>query len=212
MATVVVTILAAGGQGRDLELPGDVPISTLAPAIAQTLQSSNFSVDGAPLKAVLKLEGTDEVLHFDQTLESAGVVHGDTLRMIIKQMPSDLADHEIGLRFSGPGFLHASGRTFPFRGKSMLVGRVDRAAGVASVVLGVDLTELEERDARSVSRRHAQIFLRDGRYWLQDLKSTNGTTVNGRVLLPEARHPLTHGDQVQFGDVKVYFFWDSQES
>lgn len=211
MATVVVTILAGGDEGRDLELPGDVPLSTLAPAIAQALQISGFSEDGTPVKVVLKFEGTDEVIHVDQTLETAGAVNGDILRMIVKEIPPDLVDREIGLRFSGPGLLHPSGRTFPFRGKSLLVGRVDRAAGVVSVVLGVDLTDLEDPQSYSVSRRHAQVLFRDGKYWLQDLQSTNGTTVNGRMLLPEARHPLLHGDELHFGDVKVYFIWDSQE-
>jgi uncharacterized ubiquitin-like protein YukD len=212
MATIVVTILAGGGGGRDLELPGDVPLSTLAPAIAHALQIPGFSEDRSPLKAVLKFEGTEEVIHVDQTLETAGVVNGDILRLIVKEIPSDLKDREIGLRFSGPGFLHPGGRTFPFRGKSLLIGRVDRAAGVVSVVLGVDLTDLEDLSAHSVSRRHAQVLFREGRYWLQDLQSTNGTTVNGQALRPETRHSLLHGDEIQFGDVKVYFIWDSQEA
>src|SRR5690242_10997275 len=34
-------------------------------------------------------------------------------------------------------------------------------------------------EVRSVSRHHARIFYEGGRYWLKDLDSANGTTVNG---------------------------------
>jgi pSer/pThr/pTyr-binding forkhead associated (FHA) protein len=38
----------------------------------------------------------------------------------------------------------------------------------------------------SVSGEHAQLELRDGRWWLEDLDSTNGTWVNGRRLTQPA--------------------------
>jgi hypothetical protein len=51
-------------------------------------------------------------------------------------------------------------------------------------------------DDRRVSRRHAEIRLRLGRYTLYDLQSTNGTTVNGRRV---AEVVLSDGDTVQIG-------------
>ena len=51
-------------------------------------------------------------------------------------------------------------------------------------------------DDRRVSRRHAEIRLRLGRYTLYDLQSTNGTYVNGRRV---AEIVLSDGDRVQIG-------------
>jgi pSer/pThr/pTyr-binding forkhead associated (FHA) protein len=45
-----------------------------------------------------------------------------------------------------------------------------------------------------VSRRHCAFWLRDGRAWVQDLGSSNGTRLNGKPLT-EAR-PLAEGDRL----------------
>jgi len=211
MSLIVVTILDGRGGRRDLELPGDVPLSTLGPAIAKAVHHPNFPEGDTHVKAVLKLEGSSEVLPLDQSLESAGIVHGDVLELLVKAIPEGIAESEVNLAFTGPGFAHPSGKTYPFRGKNVLIGRVDRASGVVSKVLGVNLTDLEDIEEPSVSRRHARILLRDGEYLIQDLRSTNGTLVNGRMLEPETRCPLEHGDKVQFGDVALFFIWDGQE-
>jgi hypothetical protein len=49
-----------------------------------------------------------------------------------------------------------------------------------------------------VSQVHARAFERDGRLWLEDLGSTNGTFVNGK----QVREPvmLRRGDRVQVGE------------
>lgn len=49
-----------------------------------------------------------------------------------------------------------------------------------------------------LSRRHAHIFSRQGQLYLEDLGSTNGTTVNGQRLDEHAR-PLASGDVLCFG-------------
>jgi DNA-binding NtrC family response regulator len=57
-------------------------------------------------------------------------------------------------------------------------------------------------DAR-VSRRHAHLVERDGRIWLADLGSRNGTLLNGEKLEGEA--PLRQGDRVVVGDTLFVF-------
>jgi hypothetical protein len=52
----------------------------------------------------------------------------------------------------------------------------------------------------SVSRRHARLFFRDGRWILQDLDSTNGTRVNGSRV---GRCALRPGDDVALGDAHL---------
>lgn len=52
-------------------------------------------------------------------------------------------------------------------------------------------------DDSYASQLHARIFRKDGRYWLEDLGSTNGTYLNAKpVTSPVA---LRRGDRVQVG-------------
>ncbi len=64
-----------------------------------------------------------------------------------------------------------------------------------------------------VSRRHAQLEYRDGRFQLNDLKSSNGSYLNGNKVESKT---LTNGDRIQFGQSVLLFgqnksFADSQE-
>ncbi len=75
------------------------------------------------------------------------------------------------------------------RGREVLVSGeavIGRAPGCA-IVLTDDYA----------STHHARVFTRGGRVWLEDLRSTNGTQVNGhRLRRPAALRP---GDRVQIG-------------
>lgn len=52
-------------------------------------------------------------------------------------------------------------------------------------------------DDSYVSQRHARLYRRDGRVWLEDLGSTNGTYLNSKpVSAPAVLH---RGDRVQVG-------------
>lgn len=52
----------------------------------------------------------------------------------------------------------------------------------------------------TVSRRHARLFMRDGRWVLQDLGSTNGSRLNGRWV---GRCQLRPGDDLWLGDARL---------
>ncbi|WP_417847952.1 SpoIIE family protein phosphatase [Thalassoglobus sp.] len=54
-----------------------------------------------------------------------------------------------------------------------------------------------------VSRRHAQILVSHGTYYLEDLRSRNGTYVNEQVI--SGRHELQEGDQLRLCDVVLTF-------
>jgi pSer/pThr/pTyr-binding forkhead associated (FHA) protein len=77
------------------------------------------------------------------------------------------------------------------RGREFLVtgeATVGRAPGCAIVLAG-----------DYVSAHHARLFERDGRVWVEDLGSTNGTLLNGRrVRRPAA---MRAGDRLRIGDV-----------
>jgi len=60
----------------------------------------------------------------------------------------------------------------------------------------------------AVSAKHAELRVEDGRYVLQDLKSTNGTFVNkGRISTQE----IHHGDVISIGKFKIEFI-NTEES
>ncbi|MGY6555464.1 MAG: diguanylate cyclase [Wenzhouxiangella sp.] len=55
---------------------------------------------------------------------------------------------------------------------------------------------------RSVSREHCRVFARDGRYWVEDLGSTNRSFVNDQ---PIERCGLADGDQLRVGKTVLKF-------
>ncbi|MFU8803135.1 MAG: ATPase, T2SS/T4P/T4SS family [Bradymonadaceae bacterium] len=50
----------------------------------------------------------------------------------------------------------------------------------------------------NVSKQHTRIFMRDAGFFVSDLKSTNGTYVNGRKVVAE--QPISDSDKVYIGD------------
>jgi pSer/pThr/pTyr-binding forkhead associated (FHA) protein len=57
-----------------------------------------------------------------------------------------------------------------------------------------------------VSRRHARILFEGNAYWLQDLKSTNGTFLNGAPVVGDMRERLRHLDVIALGrDAELIF-------
>jgi hypothetical protein len=58
-------------------------------------------------------------------------------------------------------------------------------------------------DDRYASGLHARIFSRDGRAYVEDMKSTNGTLLNDAQLRGEAE--LVDGDVVRIGDTEFRF-------
>lgn len=58
-------------------------------------------------------------------------------------------------------------------------------------------------DNGAVSRHHAQILETHGAYYVEDLRSRNGTYVNGNRL--EGRRELVDGDEIRLCDVSMEF-------
>ncbi len=86
---------------------------------------------------------------------------------------------------SGP----MGGRSYRFHQDMTTIGRTN---GNDFVISG-----------RTVSRRHARLWFDNGRWYLEDLQSANGTLVNNvRIQQPVA---LNDGDVISFGDEIVVF-------
>ncbi len=86
------------------------------------------------------------------------------------------------------------GQEYPLFEGGTSVGRVE----------GNDLVFVDP----TVSSRHAKLFFEDGRWRLEDLGSTNGTTVNGE---PVQIVDLQEGDEVIFGGVQFRLALENAE-
>ena len=80
-----------------------------------------------------------------------------------------------------------------------ILGRADDEVGIQPEL---DLEPFGGRDA-GVSRRHAQISLKNGALFLADLGSVNGTRVNGYALEPDQACRLRDGDCVELGHLTL---------
>ena len=53
-----------------------------------------------------------------------------------------------------------------------------------------------------LSREHFKIYRKDGGFWVNDLKSSNGTKLNGEKI---NESPLQEGDVIQVGKTEIHF-------
>ena len=81
-------------------------------------------------------------------------------------------------------------------------GTVERQVRLSAepLTVGRDTKNDIVLDDRRVSRRHAEVRLRLGRYTLYDLQSTNGTFVNGRRI---AEMVLSDDDRITIGGAEL---------
>lgn len=87
--------------------------------------------------------------------------------------------------------------TVPYFPEVLRIGRQTNAKTVPTAVNGYF-------DSKVLSRQHAEVWAdRDGKIWIRDVKSSNGTFVNGARLSPENRdsepHELREHDTLELG-------------
>ena len=86
---------------------------------------------------------------------------------------------------SGP----TPGKTYPLEKSELFIGR--------------DLSNDIVINDPEISRRHARLYIQDGSFVLEDLGSTNGSSVNGqRLVSPYTLHPdevITLGERITLG-------------
>jgi hypothetical protein len=79
-----------------------------------------------------------------------------------------------------------------------------------SVTIGRDAGNDLTFSAPAVSRDHAAVTFRDGRWYIEDRGSFNGTFLNGARVQPGMPLPLRHADRIGIGAETVLFFWPAQ--
>jgi pSer/pThr/pTyr-binding forkhead associated (FHA) protein len=60
-------------------------------------------------------------------------------------------------------------------------------------------------DDDTISSEHAIIGLSEGRYYLEDRRSSNGTRLGEKRLEPGQRIQLKGGDQLRLADIELMF-------
>lgn len=100
----------------------------------------------------------------------------------LKTQVIDLQEHQYGS-------LDIDGQNYPLRYEQITIGRHSSC-------------DIQLRD-ESISSRHAKIVMENGRYYIQDLKSTNKTYLNDKPVIRKMR--LREGMEVRFAKVAGVF-------
>ena len=98
---------------------------------------------------------------------------------------------------AGRWALRLGGRVFPLGEPVVRLGRA-----LSNDVILVD---------RRVSRRHAQLRWRAGNYYLSDMRSRSGTTLNDRPVRYGEELPLTGGDVISLAGVNLTVQKESEQ-
>ena len=79
-----------------------------------------------------------------------------------------------------------------------------------SITIGRDTHNDLVMESAAVSRDHAAVTFRDGRWYLEDRGSFNGTYLNGTRVVPGTPLPLRHADRISVGPETLLFSWPAQ--
>ena len=129
------------------------------------------------------MQNTAEVLHQKEKISISQKNCGETvvLSANIVTGPATLVSRE-------PGEL----ATIYLQNELTVIGKMENAADA--------VIELP-----TVSRIHAKIRKREGEYYLTDLNSRNGTSVNGKILKGDEEYCLQDQDQIDFAQARYVF-------
>jgi pSer/pThr/pTyr-binding forkhead associated (FHA) protein len=95
-----------------------------------------------------------------------------------------------------------------FRNKERLV--IGRRDDMLNFFPEVDLTD-HYGVLMGVSRKHAEITLKNGQCFIQDLSSSNGTWLNEVMMVGGNTYPLKNGDQVRLGKLLLLIYLSSSQ-
>jgi serine/threonine-protein kinase len=94
----------------------------------------------------------------------------------------------------------ATGQAFMLLGSDLMIGRSDPQK---EIYPDIDLAPIDTQ--HTVSRRHARLVTRDGRYFIEDQNAFNKTRLNGVALTPHQEREIQEGDVVRLGNVDLRF-------
>jgi hypothetical protein len=87
-----------------------------------------------------------------------------------------------------------------------LIGRTQFTLGRSmpgqAVIPDIDLDRLDA-SLHGVSRMHAELTVGTDQVLIKDLESVNGTLVNGKRLRPQRAVPISNGDVIEIGGLRL---------
>lgn len=87
--------------------------------------------------------------------------------------------------------------------KTLVIGRT---VPNMNVIPDIDLEDFNAQVA-GVSRMHAQLIIDEGKLFIEDLGSANGTYVNGTKLADGERRALLDGNEVMLARLKAQIYF-----
>lgn len=190
-----------------LETQGDLPLKEILKDILKILNWP-IEVDGRRLQYSLRTE--ERTLALSETLTSSGLsnfetvwispIEGSSEAAQKKPMENDSQKDLSGIEpywtripVEQPSLINPEGYMIILDRPPILIGRKGGQPPVQ-----VDLTEFEKGRMIS-SRQHARITLEHGDYYLQALKTRNGTFIGRDEIQPGESRLLKNNDVIQFG-------------
>ncbi len=140
----------------------------------------------------LVLTSRDLTVTIPGTLASA--LHDDEVGESVMDVPPTPGDATLSL------FIVDTGEVIQLEGLSEYT--LGRSAEDQPILPDVDLEPYHAYEY-GVSRLHASIKLSQQRALLTDFDSANGTQLNGQKLSPHKPYPVTHGDIITLGSMKI---------
>jgi pSer/pThr/pTyr-binding forkhead associated (FHA) protein len=86
--------------------------------------------------------------------------------------------------------------------ENLMIIRIGKAVSTWSP--NIDVSTFPNSDIVSLS--HAQICMQENNYFIKDLASTNGTSLNHSLLRPFILYQLRFGDRIDLGKDKLFTF------
>jgi len=91
------------------------------------------------------------------------------------------------------------GRVYPIDSDIVRIGGITQDRGQKNDIVIRDVEHM-------ISRFHCEVHKKDGNFFLLDVKSSNGTRVNGKSVLPNRHFPLRKGAKIDLGGSTVLQF------
>jgi hypothetical protein len=158
---------------------------------------------------VLHVAGTDSPLEIDKTLEHLGLQTGAEL--IFERDRRHISQVIIN---RGGGFFEAitthihatlreesSGEVFEITWQPAIIGRPDASVPASAERLAVNLGPFAE--GRTVSRQHARITERGGRFFLEGLAERNPTFLNEEEVSLGEKREVKNDDRIRVGKITL---------
>jgi len=202
---VAIAILEKGDFFGEMSILEDMPRAASARALtpSKVLQINGSTFDQMlrdnPEVAVRMMRKLSRRLRETDELLRGTTLYKNAVTPLSREIPTPM----LSVPAEGTErLLHFSGMEFPLStGSETTIGRKDPVTGIYP---DVDLSPLDGQ--RSISRRHAKIYRRGGKFFLgEEIGTMNSTFLNGVRLETGVPAEIRKGDELRFGVVVLKF-------